>query len=208
MDLNHALKLAETEARTFVGRPEAKCPADKTGLLILVYRKDTTEAIAQADVSVSGGGKAGRTDANGIAHENKPCAPGEYDVAVTALPDQGKLYAKPYPKAHQGVPAGTCPVCSLPVDPRKYWVKVRVVDKDSGKDVAEAKVKIKLPAGWKSDGGDAEATQSTKDEGTGANIKKIAHFKDITPGTAAADKCKIEFIEVEGVLEFVEIAAG
>jgi hypothetical protein len=220
MNLEKALALADQESQIFVGRPEVKCPFDKTGLLVLVYRDDTKDAIKAANVKLSGksrtkrnrevpvAGLPGNTDRNGIVHDYKPCAPGEYDVTVTGLPGQGKLYAKPYPTAHQSVPVGTCPVCSLPVEPRKYWVKVRLVEKDSGKDIESAEVKIKLAAGWKSAAGEEEETQATEEEGAGPHKKRIAHFKDITAGTADADKCKIDSVDVETALEFVEISSA
>jgi hypothetical protein len=206
MDLAQALKLAGSESKAFVRRPVAKCRLERTGLLVLVYRKDTGESIAGADVSA--GGKGGRTDANGIAHDYLPCAPGKYDVSVTALPDHGKIYATPYPADRQTVFTGFCPVCSLPVDPRKYWVKVRLVDKDSGKDVAKSEVYLKLPDGWKSDGGDNRTNESADKVGKAPNLQRIAHFKDITSGGTDADKCKIESIEVDEVLEFDSLTAG
>lgn len=206
MDLDQALKLAGDESGNWVGRPGAACPNLRTGLLVLVYRNDETKAVIEnADVSRSGALR--RTDSNGIAHY-KPCTPGEYDVAVTSLPDAGKLYATPYPTAHKTVTAATCPICPLPVELRKYWIKVRIVEKDTGKDIDRSEVKIKLPDGWKSGSGETEEQQATAEEGAAPNTKKIAHFKGILAGAADASKCTIDFVESEVMMEFVESTTG
>jgi hypothetical protein len=219
MNLNQALALAGKESQQFIGRPAAKCPFDKTGLLVLVYRSDTKDAIANAQVELSGtarpkeggtqniAGQGATADANGVVHDYKPCSPGSYHIAVKTLPDGDKLYATPYPTADQEVSVGTCPVCSIPVDPRKYWVKVRLVDKDSGADIGSGKVKIKLPDGWKTAAGGTEQTESTAQDGTGADKKMLAQFKDLLPG-GTQDRCSIELVEADIAMEFVDSASA
>jgi hypothetical protein len=204
MDLDSALALAGSESTTFVNRAAAKCPADKTGLLVLVYRKDTSNAISGGDVTANGA--AGKTDGNGIAHDYKPCAPAKYNVRVTALPKEDKLYAKPYPTAQKSVSLGSCPICSLPVNPRKYWVKIRLVDKETGKDAGKSKGFIKLPDGWKYKGEPGDASRGSSVKGSGDAKQRLIHFKDITPDdTGDADKCKIQSIEVDECWEFDEL---
>jgi hypothetical protein len=111
MNFALAKELAAQDAKVFLVAGKSKCPLLGTGLIVLVYREDDKETLAQTVVDVSG--TKATVDEHGLA-KFLPLAPKPYAVGVTTLVDADGVLKAP-DATLQTIAEHTCPVHAIAV---------------------------------------------------------------------------------------------